>query len=222
MKNILVFAPHPDDGIIGCGGTIIKHTAQGNNVSIIYLTSGESGSLDYSKTELAKIREKEALKGSQYIGVNDLTFLRNPDGYLEYNKNTLIPIINLIKIKKPDIIFIPHKHDAHRDHIKTFELVSEAVTRAKSHCFQECIKNQWEVSTILCYEVWTPLQEISYSVDITNVIDKKIKALKLHKSQINKINYCEAIKGLNRYRGTMISNGNYCECFYVLKSANPF
>ncbi|OGY22990.1 MAG: hypothetical protein A2172_03595 [Candidatus Woykebacteria bacterium RBG_13_40_15] len=70
----------------------------------------------------------------------------------------------------------------------------------------------------MCYEVWTPLQEVSYVEDISKFLDLKIKALEQHKSQLQDINYDEAIKGLNRYRGIMTGKGRFCECFQVLKT----
>lgn len=217
MVRVLVFSPHPDDELIGCGGSISKHLKQGNEVTVVYMTSGEAGSLKHSKEELAKTREKEAAEASKILGVKDLIFLRNPDGYLEYNKDNLVKIIGIIRDKKPDLVYLPHKNDAHKDHMKTNELVIEAVGRAAGPWFQECRGEPWSVNTVLCYEVWTPLQEISYVEDITDFINLKIKALEQYKSQIQDIQYDEAVKGLNRYRGVMTGKGEYCECFQVLK-----
>jgi len=49
MVIILVFVPHPDDDMIGCGESIAKHIKQGNKVTVVYMTSGDAGSLNYSK-----------------------------------------------------------------------------------------------------------------------------------------------------------------------------
>lgn len=218
-KNIMVFAPHPDDDLIGCGGSIAKHVKSNNSVSIVYMTSGDAGSLKYNKGELSEIREKEAENAAKMIGVdkNSLFFLKNPDGYLEYNRNNLVTLINLIRDKKPNIVYVPHEKDAHKDHMKTNELVLESLNRASGPWFQECKGQPWSVGTILAYEVWTPLQEFQYSEDITDFIELKIKALGEHKSQIEGIKYDEAIKGLNMYGGIMAGNGKYCERFQVLK-----
>ena len=217
MMKIIIFAPHPDDDLIGCGGSIVKHIKQGNEVTIVYMTSGDAGSLKYTKVELAEIREKEAKNATKILGVTNLVFLKNPDGYLEYNKENLTKIVGLIRENKPNIVYIPHKFDAHKDHMKTNELVVEAIGRASGPWFQECKGKPWSVETVLCYEVWTPLQEISYVEDITEFIDLKINALERHKSQIQDIQYNEAVRGLNRYRGIMTGKGKYCECFRVLK-----
>lgn len=222
--RILVFSPHPDDDVIGCGGSIAKHVTQDNEVIIVYMTSGEAGSLGYAKKELAKIREKEAREAAEIlgVGVQDLIFLRNRvgnrDGYLEYNEKNLVEIINIIRAKKPNVVYIPHKNDAHKDHMKTNELVVESIGRAGGPWFPECKGEPWLVATVLCYEVWTPLLNCSYASDITDFFELKVKALKKHASQTADIQYVEAVKGLNRYRGMMSGKGKYCECFQVLKT----
>lgn len=221
MKKIMVFAPHPDDDIIGCGGSIAHHVAQGNLVSIVYMTSGEAGSLQYPKEDLARIREAEARKAASLLGVSDLIFLKNPDGYIENNQDNLIKIVNLIRDKKPSSIYVPHHNDFSRDHHTTHQLVLEACNRAKGPWFQECAGQPWSVDNILGYEVWTPLQETAYSQDITPFMDIKLTALQQHQSQLESIQYDEAIKGLNRYRGIMTGQAAYCECFQVIKAKFP-
>lgn len=70
--DILVFAPHPDDDILGCGGSIINHIKRGNAASIIYLTSGEAANPKIKPQKLLKIREGEAEKACQILGVSNL------------------------------------------------------------------------------------------------------------------------------------------------------
>ena len=62
--NIMVIAPHPDDESIGCGGTICLHTAKGDHVSVVFLTSGELGLKHLPPEEAWKIREQEAAKAA--------------------------------------------------------------------------------------------------------------------------------------------------------------
>lgn len=203
--KVLVFAPHPDDDLIGCGGSLAKHVKEGHEVTVVYMTSGEAGSLKYSKDELGKIREKEAKKASKILGIKETIFLRNPDGQLKYNRENLLEIIDLLREKRANLVYVPHDNDAHQDHIKTYELIAGAI--GKEPC---------SINKILCYEVWTPLQNISYVENITEFIELKIKALKQHQSQIQEFHYDEAVRGLNRYRGVMTGEGQYCECFQYL------
>jgi N-acetylglucosamine malate deacetylase 1 len=215
--RVMVFSPHPDDDWIGCGGSMAKHKKDGSEITIVYMTSGDAGSLNYSKEDLAAIREKEARAASEVLGTKDMLFLRNPDGYLEYNRANLINLINLIRAKEPEVVYIPHKDDAHKDHKVTNELVMEAIGRASGPWFQECEGKPWSVGKVLAYEVWTPLTNFSYVEDISDFIDIKVAALGKHESQIADIRYDEAVKSLNRYRGVMSGKGKYCEVFQVLK-----
>ncbi len=217
METIMVFAPHPDDDIIGCGGSIARHIQQGNQVAIVYITSGEAGSLQYQPEELARIREGEASRAAGSLGVTDLTFLHYPDGYLEYDKESLNSIVTMIRTKKPSLVYMPHSNDAVPDHLITHRLVVEGCRRAAGPWFQDC-GEPWMVKNILGYEVWTPLQRIGHSEDISNFIAAKTAALQMHKSQIEYIRYDEAIQSLNRYRGILTGKGDYCECFQLIKA----
>lgn len=218
MKKIMVFAPHPDDDVLGCGGSIAKHARQGCHIITVYMTSGEAGSLACSASELAALRENEARQASALLGVNETVFLRNPDGYLAYNRDNLVKIVSLLRANKPDIVYLPHPLDGVEDHRVTCKLAQEACRRSSGPWFQECQGAPWEVKTILAYEVWTPLQGVSYIENITPYMEQKLNALRLHASQLKDIQYDEAIRGLNQYRGIMSGKGQYCECFQVLKA----
>jgi len=216
-KRVLIFAAHPDDDIIGCGGSLAKHVNLGNRVSACYMTSGEAGSLDYSKDELSTIREKEARNAAGVIGFKDLTFLRNTDGYLEYDRSNLKKLVELIREKQPNIVYVHHQSDGHQDHRTTFQLVNESLGRAGAPIFQEFKGTPWSADIVLAYEVWTPLSDFEYVEDISEFIDKKTAALRKHESQTKSIRYDEASEGLARYRGAITGKGKYCEVFKVIK-----
>jgi LmbE family N-acetylglucosaminyl deacetylase len=221
-KRILVFAAHPDDDLIGCGGSTAKHVKLGNQVSVCYMTSGEAASQEMSKEDLGRTRENEAKNGARILGFQDLIFLRNPDGFVQYNQESLKTVTELVRLKQPNIVYVNHQNDAHQDHKETFHIVNEAVGRAGAPLFQEYKGNLWSVDTILAYEVWTVLSEFNYVEDISEFIDKKVAALKEHKSQIQQIRYDEASLGLARYRGAMTGKGKYCEVFNIIKTNNLF
>ncbi|HPS56977.1 MAG TPA: PIG-L family deacetylase [Spirochaetota bacterium] len=218
MKRVMVFAPHPDDDVLGCGGRIAMHTAKGDEVITVFMTSGEAGSLTYPCDELLAIRENEARQASLRLNVQETIFFRNPDGYLEFNRDNLVQTTGLIRTKKPDIIYIPHKLDGNEDHRVTGRLVLDACRRAGGPWFRECPGSPWSVKTILAYEVWTPLQDVSYIEDITPYMEQKLDALRIHASQLKDIRYDDAILGLNQYRGIMSGKGRYCECFQIVKA----
>lgn len=217
-KRILVFAPHPDDDILGCGGSMAWHVQQGQRLKVVYLTSGESGSLDYSKEQLAALREQEARAAALLLGVEQTEFLRWPDGYLQVKPEYLQLLTNLIRMEKPHRIYLPHSQDAVADHLVTHRLVMEAVRRAAGPWFQECSPEPWQVGTVLGYEVWTPILSPGLAIDISSFMDIKIAALSEHRSQLRGYAYDDAITGLNRYRAVMNSRYQYCECFQLLRT----
>jgi LmbE family N-acetylglucosaminyl deacetylase len=222
IRRVLVFSAHPDDDLIGCGGSMAKHVKLGNHVSVCYVSSGEAGSLEHSKAELAQIREDEAKKAAEIIGFSDIIFLRNRDGYLEYNEPTLTQLVEVIRKKKPHVVYVHHPQDAHEDHKVTSRLVNEAIGRADAPVFQEYKGKSWSVETVLAYEVWTPLSEFNYVEDISDFVSIKIAALRKHQSQVKIIRYDEAVEGLARYRGAMTGRGKHCEVFAVNKVTNLF
>ncbi len=215
-KRLLVFAPHPDDDILGCGGSIAKYSAECASICIVYLSSGEAGGIQ--NEDLKSIRAEEARKAAAVLGIDDLVFMNLPDGRIEVQAEALDRVVALLRQKRPYVLYLPHAADLHRDHLKTNELVMEACRRSAGPWHPQCGKEPWEVAWILAYEIWSPLAKINYVEDITQQMPKKIKALRQHKSQLSDIAYDEAIKGLNRYRGVTTGRGEYCECFELIKA----
>lgn len=215
--HVLVFSPHPDDDVLGCGGSIAKYTVAGHEVSVVYLTSGGSGDPKIPEKELTKIREKEAKNAAQILGVKNTFFLHLPDGYLEFNKESIISLINLIRRIRPNLVFLPSPEERHRDHRVANELCLEAAKRAGWGAFQEA-GTPWIVKTILEYEVWNPMNNWNYAEDITNHMKKKLEALQAHKSQLKNLEYDKAIEGLNRYRGIVTGKGKWVEVFKIVKT----
>lgn len=217
MPDIVVFAPHPDDDILGCGGTIAHSIHLGLTAAVVYLTSGESGSLSVPREALGTMREAEAGRAAGMLGVEDVRFLRWPDGYLEVKPDYLILLTGLIREMQPDIVLIPHAGDAVPDHQVTHQLVFDAIRRAAGPWFPECGGDPWPVSRILGYEVWTPIPSPAALVDITPYASLKQQAMQCHQSQVSEIRYDDGIMGLNRYRGVTTGAGRYCECFQVIR-----
>lgn len=225
VKKILVFAPHPDDDLIGCGGSITKHVWNGNKVSVVYITNGDAENLKYTQEEFTRLRKKETVKAAEVIGVefNDLVFM--DEIVWEIKQDVLRrKLLKLVRQLKPDICYIPHADDNHVDHRIVNRVALDAISMASGPWFKEYGKKEdsWEVSLVLCYEVWTPLTEFLHVENITKFIKKKSDALLQHKSQISNKKYHEGIRGLNRYRGAMTGKGRYCECFQIAKTNKAF
>lgn len=208
VLNILVLAPHPDDEVLGCGGTMIKFIKGGHKVKVAYITSGDSQQ---------KIREKEAKSVCNLLGVDEVFFLRlDKKNILVFSVYNTSCLLNLFKKTLPDLIFINHDKDGDRDHKVAYQLVSEAFWR---HNF---IKSNKQIKGFFLYEIHNPMTSYSLVEDISGVINKKMEAMLLYKSQIKKSRVDLAIVGLNRYRGSMHENVDYAEVFQIKKLTSLF
>ncbi|MBI2147883.1 PIG-L family deacetylase [Candidatus Woesearchaeota archaeon] len=219
MANIIVLAAHPDDDMIGCGGSLAKREPT-DHATIVYFTSGEAGSMTISPDMLKGIREEEARKAAVVLGIDDLVFLRHPDGHLQnsgYGDEAAQQLTRLLRACRPDVLYTHSAYDAHADHRAVAEITRQAVFGASGNHFGSAGANPWRVPTVLAYEVWTPHQNPQLIVDITDVMDKKLDALRQHASQVEQTRYDEAVHGLARYRGVISGVGRYAEAFEVIR-----
>jgi LmbE family N-acetylglucosaminyl deacetylase len=209
--RVLVIAPHPDDELIGLGGTIKLHVKAKDRVKVVYVTDGSSGfpsnyrPTSREKREMADRRELEAREGMELIGVDDLVFLGYKDGSFVVNESASKYTFQLLRNFKPDIIYMPYFFDSNRDHQHTLKLMMQVVGEVRID-----IK-------IAMYEIWEPLNA-NFFVCIDSVVSDKENALKIHKSQLDSVNYLYAAMGLSAYRGAISGAGDYAEAFLVLES----
>lgn len=119
--DALFFAAHPDDAELSAGGTIIRLVKSGKKAGIIDLTQGELSTRGTLET-----RKKETQKASKVLGITVRENLNIPDGSIENNDINRLKVISSIRKYKPEIIFLPHYHDRHPDHLNAHVLVKEA------------------------------------------------------------------------------------------------
>lgn len=203
MRRVLVIAPHPDDESIGCGGAICWHVENKARVRVIFLTSGERGVPDASPSEAGAVREAEARAASELLGVERTEFFRAPDSKLRVTRALRDRLAGYLDGWAPDRIYVTHRHERHADHRAAARLVVAAIAQARVRP---------EVRT---FEVWTPLQEFVDVLDVSDFIERKVAAVRQHRSQTALIAFDEAVLGLARYRGEMYSwhGGAYAEVF---------
>lgn len=216
--NILVVAPHHDDEVIGCGGTIFKHYKKNDKVWVVYVTAGWSGIPKIkSKEKAIKIREREAHNACKILGVQKAIFLREDDRNIYNKKGKIIQeLIKIIRDIKPNLIYAPHLEEKDIEHRITYEAIKEATWLSRSPYLPKPDQPTKSIKTIYLYEVWTPIKDYFTREDITSVVDIKVKALLAYKSQSEYLNLVDAIIGLNMYRGSMVgTNKKFAEVFQV-------
>lgn len=217
MRRVLAIGAHPDDVEIGCGGTLAKLAAAGDQVYALCVTSGEAGSDSIPPKTLARTREAEARRAGRVLGAAKVEFLRLRDGLTTYTRADKVKLVNRIRALRPDVVLVHARSDAFPDHRVVHELVMSALTAAAGPWYQESRGAPWQVGSVLGYEVWHPLPAYQLAMDITGTLDVKMKALRCHGSQTAAIRYDEAAAGLARYRGAMSGAGTHAEVFEVLR-----
>lgn len=203
--HVLIISPHPDDEAIGCGGTMLKHVADGDTVHIVFLTSGERGGHGRPPQETAALREQEARQAALILGCQEPEFWQMPDGAVRATLPAQQRLVSTLARWQPAIVYAPHRQEMHPDHQAAARLVFRSVS-------DPTLANR---PAIRLYEVWTPLQAMDVIVDISPHIKTKLAAVRAHKTQCDVLRFDEAIAGLNRYRGEMHSwpGGSYAEVF---------
>lgn len=209
-ESVVVLSPHPDDDVFGCGGVIQKHLNRGHRVSVVYLCNGCNGIKGASKQEAAGRRTDEARSALAVLGVRaaDAYFMGVDDDRLKVTKPTIAKLGSILSEISPDLIYVPSFTDNHSDHYQTNLLLKQV---GIGPC------------TIAGYEIWTP-HIPNRIVDISDEVDRKIKAMREHGSQLNELNYLDGIVSLNRYRACMYPKQRfaYAESFLVLNSSDYF
>jgi len=217
--KVIAFGAHPDDPDIGCGGSLLLHADAGDEVVLIYATDGAAGAIDIAKEELAALRRSEAKRSARILGAQKTVFLPYPDGQLGYaGYDLVIALGRIIRAEKPDLVYTHNPNDSHADHRALSQASVEACRRAATPYFQELGEDQHTVQEIRLYEVWTPLSDFTYTVDITDVIERKAEAIREHATQIKRIPYDEIVLGLNRYRSIMLRKSRYAEVFATTRA----
>lgn len=228
--RVLAIGAHPDDIELGCGGTLARLAGQGWSSWWVVATRGEAGSLNRDPHDLANIRQKEAEAAAALLEAREIIHLGLPDGLTSFTPEMKMPLIDLVRRIRPDLVFVHSRSDRFPDHAVVSALTLSALTAAGGPWYPASrdaaaglLKDPpfeskpWVSGTVLGYEVWQPLNEHQLAVDITETIETKVAALRCHVSQVGPTRYDEAARGLARYRGVMAFSGDYAEVFEVIR-----
>jgi LmbE family N-acetylglucosaminyl deacetylase len=205
-RRIVVLSPHPDDESLGCGGLIAVASRSGADVTVVFATDGDDMLIADKPTDLGRRRRKQGADACAVLGARPL-FLGLADGRLAENITDLTAALDgVFSETRPDLVVLPWFADANRDH------------RALNRAFAETSIAR-DVAVWGC-EVWTPLPA-NRVVDITDVIDDKLRAIAAHTADI--FLDPEALLGLHRYRAAMARiGGKYAEAYYEAPAAEYF
>jgi LmbE family N-acetylglucosaminyl deacetylase len=187
-KSILIFAAHPDDEVLGCGGTIAKLADEGANIYVVFLADGVLSRAEDQRNHQVELRTRRtaAQKACDILGVKSVFFGDFPD-----NRMDTVALLDITKAveeliakHQPEIVFTHHSGDVNIDHRRLHEAVVTACRPQHGH----------PVKTLLCFEVvssteWqlpgsAPLFAPNWFVDISKTLDRKLSALEAYADEL--------------------------------------
>lgn len=218
-NRVIVISAHPDDEVLGVGGSLLKHIANGDEVYWL-ITTNISKEQGFSKARVDS-RQQEISDVEKMLGIKATFSLNYPT--MTLSSSTLIKMVpeisKIFNEVKPEIIYCLNRSDAHSDHRITFDAVM-ACTKSFRYPFikkvlmYECL-SETEFAPALPEKVFLP----NYYVDISRFMDKKIEIMKIYHSELGEHPFprsIENIKALATYRGASVGV-KYAEAFQLIK-----
>lgn len=212
-KNVLVIAAHPDDEILGSGGTLKKLINHGYNVITVIFAKGRKKEEDHMRQAM--------VDANKHLGIEEVIFLEYPNLLLE---TIPLHVINkeieiLVEKYEPSIIFTHHYGDVNKDHQILFQAVLTAARPLPGKkvteliCFETVSSSEWSEYTN--DKTFKP----NYFIDITDTIDSKLESLKFYDLEMRPFPHPRSYKGVNylaQVRG-MTVGVEYAEAFEIIR-----
>jgi len=228
-QKILVILAHPDDPEFFCGATLARWARAGHEIHYLLLTCGDKGGdANVTPGELCASRQVEQENAAGVIGVRSVRFLDREDGYLVPDLDLRRAIVRAIRREKPDILVTCDPTNLfpsagyglnHPDHRAAGQAVLDAVFPAAGnvHFFPELLREEG-LQPHTPREVWVSLtSQPNVILDVTDIWETKLLALKEHKSQIGDPAKFEARMRSRRAEDSTDESPRYEEKFRMLK-----
>jgi LmbE family N-acetylglucosaminyl deacetylase len=195
VERVLCVLAHPDDVDFGSAGTVATWTAAGTEVTYCIVTDGDAGGFDETpRDQMGPLRQAEQRAAAAVVGVTDVRFLGHPDGRLELTLDLRRDISRVIRQVRPQRVltssperFWDRIGASHPDHMTVGESTLRAVypDARNPFAFPELLDDEgleaWAVS-----EVWlTASPRADHAVDVTEMLDSKLAALRCHVTQVS-------------------------------------
>ena len=225
----MVVAAHPDDEVLGAGGTIARHRINQDSVTILILgegvTSRYSERKDAEKKALDRLRT-HALRASEILGVSDTRFLSFPDN--RFDTVALLDIVKQVETVKssvkPEVVYTHHGGDLNIDHRITLEAVMTAFRPQPGERACEILSFEVGSSTDWAAPSASTVFLPNTYFDITATLDLKIKAMAAYKTESKSYPHprsSKAIRSKAAVRGTE-SGLHFAEAFQLVRKISAY
>lgn len=223
MSRALVIAPHPDDEVLGVGGTIARLAHEGHDVFVAIVTHGDPSMFD--SAFVAKGRQ-EALNAHRLLGVRDTFFMEGfPAALLDTIPHSRLneALKKVLRDVRPQLLFIPFNGDVHMDHRIIFESALVAARPSNTYhiraiyAYETLSETNWNASLL------TPGFFPNTYFDISAFLEVKLEAMKMYQTQLKVFPHersLEAIRALARSRGATVGF-EAAEAFVLIRSVYP-
>lgn len=179
--DVLVFAAHPDDAELSCGGTILSLIASGKKVGLVDFTRGEMGTRG-----TPEIRDEEAAASSKILGLTVRENLKFQDVFFQNDDQHVLEVVKKIRQYQPSIVLANAIADRHPDHPKAAQVVKRAIFLAGLKNVQTELDGQsqehWYIKSLYHY-IQTDLHKPDFVVDVSEFWETRMEAVRAFKSQ---------------------------------------
>lgn len=210
-RTILILAAHPDDEVLGCGGTLARFADRGTTVHVAFLADGvfsRTGDIGVQKAELSA-RRVAAQKACGILGVKSVFFGEFPDNRMDTIAllDIIKPIETLIAKYQPDTIFTHHAGDVNIDHRRIHEAVVTACRPQSGSSVKTLLSFEVPSSTEWQLPGSAPVFAPNWFVDISGTLERKLAALDAYSDELRNWPHPRSRRGveyLARWRGATI------------------
>ena len=223
--KVLGLGAHPDDMEWMCGGTMARYAREGHEVVICHVSNGNKGSFRYTSEELARVRRKEAVASAEVIGARSIT-CDIPDGEVVLNVENERRVVEAIRQADPDLVIAMDPQDYHGDHRAVGEMAVHCTFIASCPLYKTASPAIKKVPLLYFSDT---LYGVNFTptdyVDITGVMDLKLKMMLAHASQLQWVGergedaLVEDFRAVARFRGLQCG-AKYAEAFRLCPSAH--
>ncbi len=197
VQRALVITAHPDDVDFGAAGSVANMTDAGIEVTYCLVTDGDAGGFDQTiaRPQMALLRREEQTRAAKEVGVESLVFLGFRDGQVEYNLELRCALSRVIREVRPQRVLsqspelnLGRIYASHPDHLATAQATIAAVypDSRNPFAYPELLDEglePWTVPELWVMGLGAPANHAMHVEDITDNIDRKIRALLRHETQ---------------------------------------